>query len=148
MPNEYIDANIPKTVSLTTGVGISQDIATPRTLTSSLQSANRSVRLPPPTLQILSNILHNTVSAAIAVLDASRPRCLRLARSLSSRAIFVGVLLILTSLFTIDGVAQGTYNAYRTYSNSLEDGQVRLSWTAPSNLGGATAYLYRFTYPE
>ena len=96
MPNRHINANIHKTISPATGVDISQDITARRTLASSLQSANTKV--VPPSLYTLSNNLHNTVSAVIAMLESSRPRRLRLARSLSSRFIFVGVLLILMSL--------------------------------------------------
>ena len=43
---------------------------------------------PPPTLQILSNNFRNSVSRVIAVLAVSRPRTLRLARRVSSRAVF------------------------------------------------------------
>ena len=43
---------------------------------------------PPPALQTLSNTLHNTVSAVIAVLYSCCPRDLRLAGSVSSRAFF------------------------------------------------------------
>ena len=45
-------------------------------------------QITPPALHKLSNILHRAASAVPAVLQ-SRPRPLRLARSVSSRAIFV-----------------------------------------------------------
>lgn len=44
---------------------------------------------PPPTSHTLSNNFHNRISAVIAVLSFSRPRALRLARSVSSRAFFL-----------------------------------------------------------
>ena len=89
MPNGHIDANIDKTIFPAIGVGISQDPVPRRAVASSLKTANKQLDSPPPpTLQILSNTLQNTVSAVIALLDASRPRRLRLARSVSSRAIF------------------------------------------------------------
>ena len=47
--------------------------------------------LPPSALFTLSDTLHNTVSAVMTMLYFSRPRGLRLARSVSSRAVFVGV---------------------------------------------------------
>ena len=87
MPNRHIDANINKAIALTTLVGLSQDRGAPRSFASSVETANRQLDRP-PTLQISSNTLQNTVSALIVVLDASRPRRLRLARSVSSRAIF------------------------------------------------------------
>lgn len=138
MPNEHIDINIPKAISLATGSNISQDRVARRAVASSVKTANRSVRLPAPrALHILSNILQNTVSAVIAVLDASRPRILRLARRASSGAIFVGVLLILTSLFTIEGVAQFPTITIITPGY----GKVTLSWTPVSVPG--TGYEYR-----
>ncbi|MDE0687336.1 MAG: hypothetical protein OXI61_04150 [Candidatus Poribacteria bacterium] len=46
MPNEHIDANIDKIISAAIGVGISQDIAMPRALASSLKSVNQRLDCP------------------------------------------------------------------------------------------------------
>ncbi|MCY3550396.1 MAG: fibronectin type III domain-containing protein [Candidatus Poribacteria bacterium] len=88
MPNEHIDANIPKTIS---------------------------------------------------------PRRLRLTRRVASRAIFVGVLLILTSLFTIEGVA--TVPGVPTgLTATAGDRQVKLSWTAPTDIGSSPINDYTIYY--
>ncbi len=76
----------------------------------------------------------------MAVLDASRPRSLCLAQRVSSRAIFVGALLILTSLFTIE-TAQGAAPSKLTITVTNGDGKSELSWTVPSE--GATSYEAR-----
>ena len=143
MPNGHIDANIPKTISPATELGIFRDITTPRAVTSSLQNA--APKVVPLSLCILSSILHNRVSAVIAVLDASRPRRLRLTRRVASRAIFVGVLLILTSLFTIEGVA--TVPGVPTgLTATAGDRQVKLSWTAPTDIGSSPINDYTIYY--
>ena len=54
-----------------------------------INAALITVTLPPPTLHLLGSIFHNMVSAVIAVLVSSRPRALRLTRSVSSWAFFV-----------------------------------------------------------
>ena len=41
MPNGYFDANIPKTISLLTGVGISQDPTARRAVASSVEPDNK-----------------------------------------------------------------------------------------------------------
>lgn len=74
----------------------------------------------------------------MVLLDAARPCGLCLAQRVSSRAIFVGVLLILTTLFTIEAVAQAP-TAPTGLRASSGDGQVTLSWTAVDN---ATGYRY------
>ncbi|MDE0689341.1 MAG: fibronectin type III domain-containing protein [Candidatus Poribacteria bacterium] len=143
MLNEHIDANIPRTISPATGVGISQDITVCRPLPSSSQSANPKVA--PPSLYILSSILHNTVSAVIAVLDASRPGVLRFARRVASRAIFGVLLLILTSLFTIEAVAQ-----VRPVIHTATPGyrQVKLSWHPPAPPPSSYDYRYITSRPD
>ena len=57
-------------------------------LTNAVDPALTRQITPPLTLHKLSNILHRATSAVTAVLQ-SRPRPLRLARSVSSRAFFV-----------------------------------------------------------
>ena len=55
MPNEHIDANTPKAISLATGLGISQDRGAPRAVASSRQNAIGPLdSLSPPTLYVLS----------------------------------------------------------------------------------------------
>ncbi|MDE0016105.1 MAG: hypothetical protein OYL97_23085 [Candidatus Poribacteria bacterium] len=94
MLNRPTDAHIAKMIYPAIEVDISQDLVPRRTVASSLKTANKPLDfpLPSPALQISSNILHNTVSAVITVLVSSRPRLLRLTRSVSSLAIF-GVAL-------------------------------------------------------
>ena len=87
MQNGHI--NINTTISAAPELGVSQGIVR---VVSSLENIDKPLDTPPPpTLHLLSNILHNTVSAMNTVLDSSRPRGLRLARSVSSRAIFVAL---------------------------------------------------------
>ena len=146
MPKRHIDTNIRKAISPATGLSISQNTTARRTVASSLATANKPLDCPPPSLQILSNILHNIVSAVITVLlFSSRPRCPRLARSVSSQAIFVFVLLIFTSLFTIEGVAT-VPGAPTGLTTEAGDSQVKLSWTAPTNTGSSPIDDYSIEY--
>ena len=92
MPNGHIAVNIDKTISFATGMGITQGPGSASHRRVVLKTANKRLDCPRPTLQTSSNILQNTVSAIIVVLASSRPRRLRLARTVSSRAIF-GVAL-------------------------------------------------------
>ncbi|MCY3553057.1 MAG: hypothetical protein OXH39_21565 [Candidatus Poribacteria bacterium] len=48
MPNGHIDVNIDKTITASTGVGISQDRGACRTVTSSLKPTNRQLDYPSP----------------------------------------------------------------------------------------------------
>ena len=93
-----------------------------------------------------------TVSAVITGLESSRPRRLRLARRVSSRVIFGGVLLILTSLFTIEGVAQENVppGKTRNVTTNAGDGKIDLVWQAPSDNGShpITRYEYESTTTE
>ena len=91
MRNGHIDVNINTTISPAAGLDVSQSTVACRAVASSLEKTNKQLDYPPPhfTRVKLSSILHNTVSAVIAVLYFSRPRPFRLARSVSSRAIFV-----------------------------------------------------------
>lgn len=61
----------------------------------------------------LSDMLHNTVSAVIAGLYFSRPRVLRLARSVSSRAVFVVVSVFGVSILLVQQVLRGRENCPR-----------------------------------
>ena len=84
--NGHIEINIDTAISLATELGTSQAGTAPRTGMSSLKHANKPLVVPLPfTLQKLSKIFHNSVSAMIAVLYSSRPRAFRFARSVSSR---------------------------------------------------------------
>ena len=56
-----------------------------------INAALTAVTPPPPTLQKLSNSFHNMVTAVMAVLYSSRPRGLRLVRSVSSWAFCVAL---------------------------------------------------------
>lgn len=83
----------------------------------------------------------------MAALDASRPRILCLTRRVSSRAMFVGVLLILTSLFTIEAVAQNQVpTAPIGFDVIPGDKKIDLSWTAPSDPGSHTITDYKYAY--
>lgn len=83
----------------------------------------------------------------MAVLDASRPRILCLTRRVSSRAMFVGVLLILTSLFTIEAVAQNQVpSAPIGFDVIPGNKKIDLSWTAPSDPGSHTITDYKYAY--
>ncbi len=77
----------------------------------------------------------------MAVLDASRPPGLRFARRVSSRVIFVGVLLILAGLFATDGIAQTKPGTPTNLTATPGDRKVILSWDAPS--GTVTDYEYK-----
>ena len=48
MPNEYIDANVRKAISLATGVGISQDMTAFRVVAPSAKTVNKPLDHPPP----------------------------------------------------------------------------------------------------
>ena len=79
------------------------------------------------------------------MLDASPPRCLRLTRRVSARAIFVGVLLILTSLFPMEGVTQNRVPSAPTgLTATAGENQVTLNWTAPSDAGSHTITHYEY----
>ena len=73
------------------------------------------------------------------MLEAWCPSILRLARRISSRALFVGVLLLLTSLFTIEGVAQVPPKL--TVEVTVGDHRLTFTWEAPS--GTVTHYQTR-----
>ncbi len=79
----------------------------------------------------------------MAVLAASRPRRLRLDRRVSASVMFVGVLLLLTSLFTIEGFAQAP-SAVQNFTATTGDGQIVLNWDAPAT--GATPTNYAYSY--
>lgn len=147
MRNKRIDVKIRKAISFLTGVvGISQNLSARRALASSLRSANKPLGNPPPhfTYNKLNSILHKTVSVGMALLDASRPRGLCLTRRVTSLAIFVSVLLVLTGLFTIEGVGQTTPGKSTNLTAIPGDGQLAYSWDAPSETGGGiTRYEYR-----
>ena len=81
----------------------------------------------------------------MAVLDTSRPRRPRLARQVSAPVMFVGVLLLLTNLFTIDGFAQVPSAVQNLTATTIGDGQVTLSWDAPSTGAPLTSYQYAYT---
>ena len=89
MRKGHSDVNINTVISPAAGLGVSQDIAARRAVASSAERANKQLATPPHFTRVkLDSILHNTVSAVIAVLYFSRPRAFRLARSVPSRAVF------------------------------------------------------------
>ena len=142
MIGKYIKVNIRKAILLlATGMGISQDLTPRCTVASSLKTANKQLTTSNFTCAKLIGILYHTGPAVIAVLEASRPRCLRLARRVSAQAIFGGILLIFTSLFTIEGVAQIVPTAPLNLTATAGDGQITLSWTA-STSGPISRYEY------
>ena len=149
MKKQHIYTNIHKAISLLTGVGIFQDMATRRAVASSCQSSNKLLGSPPHfiCIKLLIGILHHTVSAVMAVLEASRPRRLCLARRVSAPVVFVGVLLLLTSLFTIEGVAQNIVpSAPSGLTLTPGDGQIGMSWTAPASSGSHSITHYEYSY--
>ena len=46
MPNQHIDVNTPKTISLSTGAGISQNLSTRRAVALSVEPVNKRFSLP------------------------------------------------------------------------------------------------------
>ena len=86
MQNPGIDMNIAKTISPATECRVS---CSP--IICDVNAELIAVTPLSPTLHPLTNTFHNMVTAVIAVLYASRPRALRLARSVSSRAFFLVV---------------------------------------------------------
>lgn len=71
----------------------------------------------------------------MAVLDASRPRVLCLARKVSSLALFVGVLPILMSLLMTEAVAQVPVPGPPIgVTVTPKDRQFTLKWTHPSDI--------------
>ena len=95
MQSRRINSNVEKTVFRALGMhDVHGDMKCCRFVCSRiicLVNAELTRVSPSLTLFPLSNTLHNTVSTVIDVLYLSRPRRLRLARSVSSRAVFVGV---------------------------------------------------------
>ena len=93
MQSKYVDFNITKTIFPAPQMdSVRGDIAcccVPCSPIICRINAELTAVTPPPTLQSLSNAFHNMVTAVMAVPYSSRPRALRLAQSITSRAICV-----------------------------------------------------------